>query len=132
MQLLDGTLINKRQFDKWINALRSGKYKQGKFRLQSVDQYCCLGVACEVLFGEKANRNLFGDIAGTYPDEQPSAPVWLKNLNTDFKRRLERVSGNLYYVGPRLSYCNDSGDHTFDEIADLLELVYVHGALEAN
>ena len=38
---------------KWAEALRSGKYKQGRSRLcaQNADKtevYCCLGVACEV------------------------------------------------------------------------------------
>lgn len=30
---------------KWIKALRSGKYKQGKGYLHHADKYCCLGVA---------------------------------------------------------------------------------------
>lgn len=37
---------------KWLEALESGKYKQGRFRLKNdsngQDTYCCLGVACEV------------------------------------------------------------------------------------
>jgi hypothetical protein len=35
--------------EKWIAALRSGKYKQGQGLLRSAnDRYCCLGVLCEV------------------------------------------------------------------------------------
>ena len=35
---------------KWVEALRSGKYQQGKFSLRSHDdRYCCLGVLCDVL-----------------------------------------------------------------------------------
>jgi len=34
---------------KWIEALRSGKYKQGRFKLRTRDDcYCCLGVLCDV------------------------------------------------------------------------------------
>ncbi len=33
---------------KWIEALRSGKYKQGKGCLKNGDKYCCLGVAAIV------------------------------------------------------------------------------------
>jgi hypothetical protein len=39
--------------EKWVAALKSDKYKQGKHRLRSVndvtgDRLCCLGVLCEV------------------------------------------------------------------------------------
>lgn len=33
----------------WIKALRSGKYKQGRYALRDAnDKYCCLGVACDL------------------------------------------------------------------------------------
>lgn len=35
--------------EKWIAALRSGKYKQGRACLQKGDQFCCLGVLCDIL-----------------------------------------------------------------------------------
>lgn len=38
---------------KWITALRSGEYKQGKNVLRSNDDcYCCLGVLCDVYIKE--------------------------------------------------------------------------------
>lgn len=42
---------------KWVDALRSGKYQQGKHRLGTVKEngdieYCCLGVLCEVAVAE--------------------------------------------------------------------------------
>jgi hypothetical protein len=33
---------------KWVKALRSGKYEQGKYTLKQGDRYSCLGVACEL------------------------------------------------------------------------------------
>lgn len=34
---------------KWIKALRSGKYEQGKGRLKTNDKkFCCLGVLCDI------------------------------------------------------------------------------------
>ena len=33
---------------KWVAALRSGEYKQGKRYLKSGDTYCCLGVLCDI------------------------------------------------------------------------------------
>ena len=33
---------------RWIEALRSGQYKQGQGYLKSGDKYCCLGVLCNL------------------------------------------------------------------------------------
>ena len=35
--------------DKWVEALRSGKYKQGKSALKKDDSFCCLGVLCDII-----------------------------------------------------------------------------------
>ena len=34
---------------KWVAALRSGQYQQGKGYLKKDGRYCCLGVLCSVL-----------------------------------------------------------------------------------
>ena len=35
--------------EKWVAALRSGKYKKGRGRLvDSKERYCCLGVLCDI------------------------------------------------------------------------------------
>ncbi len=40
--------------EKWVAAIRSGKYKQGKRRLKKINhltgdlEYCCLGILCEI------------------------------------------------------------------------------------
>lgn len=46
---------------KWIKALRSGKYKQGKGTLKQYNrngqvQHCCLGILCE-LYNEEMKKN---------------------------------------------------------------------------
>lgn len=33
---------------KWVAALRSGEFQQGKNALKSEEGYCCLGVLCEL------------------------------------------------------------------------------------
>jgi hypothetical protein len=33
---------------KWVAALRSGEYKQGRGQLRSEDRFCCLGVLCDL------------------------------------------------------------------------------------
>lgn len=41
--------MNKEAKEKWIEALRSGKYTQGKNCLKNIDNtYCCLGVLVKV------------------------------------------------------------------------------------
>lgn len=34
---------------KWVKALLSGKYKQGRFNLKSSGRFCCLGVLRHVM-----------------------------------------------------------------------------------
>lgn len=34
---------------KWVAALRSGEFKQGKHYLHKGETFCCLGVLCEIL-----------------------------------------------------------------------------------
>lgn len=33
---------------KWVEALRSGEYKQGQAALRHADHFCCLGVLCDL------------------------------------------------------------------------------------
>lgn len=87
---------------KWIEALRSGKFKQGKGRFyqKNSDTYCCLGVLCVIQnapFENYCGRN--------YPSEQ-----W--------------VAGLSYHIDfSDLSRMNDSGK-TFSEIANYIEKEY--------
>ena len=32
----------------WVTALRSGEYAQGNGHLRKDDEYCCLGVLCDI------------------------------------------------------------------------------------
>ena len=34
---------------KWLEALKSGRYKQGQGMLRAEDKYCCLGVLCDLI-----------------------------------------------------------------------------------
>lgn len=114
----------KKQILKLTAALRSGKYKKGRGYLQKDDTFCCLGVAC-MEFIPPANRRIVdGNLSGYFPTDynQPKAPFWLHGLNNHFAKK----------TGQSLSTINDDerDASTFDEIADLLELVYVHKMLE--
>jgi len=39
----------------WVDALESGQYEQGKEYLCAKDQYCCLGVLCELYIKQTGN-----------------------------------------------------------------------------
>ncbi len=59
---------------KWIAALKSGKYKQGRDRLRGPkDKFCCLGVLCDVIDSTKWVKEpdgySFMDRAWFFPDE---------------------------------------------------------------
>ena len=97
---------------KWISALRSGKYKQGKKKLRVGDSYCCLGVACEVL--------------GIEGVKDPEGYYCYSNLFAVAPMRVVEALGLINEVGSRndgstnLTRLNDEGK-TFEEIADELE-----------
>jgi hypothetical protein len=117
MKNLLKTKKDKAQFKKWINALRSGKYQQTQGALQDFDGYCCLGVACKVLIPKnelklQANKLLKGFL----PNYQSKAPEWLKQIDRDFQIETTKF----------LTTLNDNYDYSFDEIADLLEIIYIH------
>lgn len=48
---------------KWIEALRSGKYKQGQDFLRTEEGFCCLGVLCDVLDSKKWAEDSSRDVA---------------------------------------------------------------------
>ena len=111
----------KKEIQKWIDALRSGKYEQGKGALQSSpDSYCCLGVACRVL-SPRYYTYSDGMLGGGLPAVEFGAPQWLADINKDF---------GLKTTGVTLDELNDKGGFTFDEIADLLQAVYIEEVLE--
>lgn len=95
---------------KWCKALRSGKYKQARGRLQNENGFCCLGVACKI-FLPKPQALLFGGL----PEQHAEAPLWLKKINSDFRNRSSCYLDDL----------NDDKNYSFNEIADELERVYL-------
>lgn len=40
--------MNKEIADRWVAALRSGDYAQGRGKLRRGSRYCCLGVLCDI------------------------------------------------------------------------------------
>ena len=111
---------------KWVEALRSGKFKQGKNFLHSIegDTFCCLGVACELAVKEGIIPEPILKDTGTYVygDENDSSngflPRAVKNWLGlgDVSGRLKMETGNT-----SLTNLNDSGTYDFNAIADIIE-----------
>ena len=92
---------------KWIEALRSGEYKQGRGYLIDMDRetYCCLGVACAISGG---NFSTAGE--GQYPSpDNFGVPVLLRGKN-DLTTKLAYMNDGI-----------DTRDHSFSEIADWIQ-----------
>jgi hypothetical protein len=101
---------------KWVEALRSKKYKQGKSALRSTDnEFCCLGVLCDVI-----DPNVW---------RNPENTKWTSNYEYLMCTRLLPYSiaqcQNLPQTQlEKLMNMNDDGK-PFTEIADYIE-VNVH------
>ncbi len=113
--------MKKQDIQKWVEALRSGKYLQTTSALQDKQGYCCLGVACE-LFIPKIDQNLNSDmtIRGSVPEQQRNAPLWLQTIDDVFYAK----------SGIFLTNLNDANHLTFNEIADVLEAVFILKVLD--
>lgn len=48
--------MNKEIKKRWLKALRSGEYKQGKKALKTKKGFCCLGVLCDIYSKTKEGR----------------------------------------------------------------------------
>ncbi len=108
---------------KWVAALRSGKYVQGKSYLKSDGKHCCLGVLCEI----EGLPQIDGLVITAFsaPDGKSEYEVYPgKSLTTKsgaFKRfiKLKGRSAAFY----ELTAMNDAGV-SFKTIAKLIEKYY--------
>lgn len=103
---------------KWVEALRSGRYQQGKkfLRYTSVgygDQYCCLGVLCEI-------SGLAKWQAG--PGEEPFMADFGNEKSDDLipEGAMEKL-GLSQVSHDHLWWLNDHGGSSFPFIADWIE-----------
>lgn len=101
----------------WVDALRSGEYKQADSRLRGESGYCCLGVLCDIHAqetgghwdGEETNHTYDG--CATYLPKSVVAWADLRNDDPD-------VTPNN--KASQLSRLNDT-QVPFAEIADAIE-----------
>jgi hypothetical protein len=119
---------NKENIRKWVDALRSGKFVQGKGVLhRKSGEMCCLGIACYLAAQEGivSTDEYENHVAGAcitydaYPFDLPeSVRAWLG---------VESSNPNLQ--GCNASGWNDDRDKTFAQIADLIEAEYLSEAV---
>lgn len=109
-------MINKEFVKKWLEALRSGKYKQGYNRLKDdKDGYCCLGVGVEIAKEMGCEAAQKQKMSGAYPNYD-----WWTDFigsNTYLLSMQVHYKGHIEY----LSNLNDVLKLSFTEIADLIE-----------
>ncbi len=103
--------MNQEIAKQWVAALRSGKYKQGKNVLRSGDEFCCLGVLCD-LHGETIDGHSWNN------DRYCSSTIALPDQVREWAG-VNSASGRLSN-GRCLTTMNDYGV-TFDEIARIIE-----------
>jgi hypothetical protein len=91
---------------KWVEALRSGEYRQIRGRLNDYDNgYCCLGVLCKVAGYEVIGTNILENekiVVENY--------IAIDNLIKDDSYDVS------YFI-----QLNDNNRYTFDEIAEYVE-----------
>ena len=112
---------------RWIDALRSGKYEQGRGALRTGDTFCCLGVLCDI---HKPEGWKFcqggGDVARQWGYEDFNGDGERNDVLPPHVKRwagLELQSPEIKKLdgyAASLANLNDNGT-TFAEIADLIE-----------
>jgi hypothetical protein len=129
------TKMNPKVKQKWIDALRSGEYVQGKEKLRSVSGYCCLGVLCDI-YAEETNTewkfrgneetNLQPKDYWYFGDQSEFLPEFVMDwaglsLNCPVvKIDVEADGEDSWFHNEGLADLNDSG-YTFNDLSKLIE-----------
>lgn len=103
---------------KWVAALRSGKYEQGRGLLRNKeDRYCCLGVLCDVIDPTKWSPDSTGFTHGYEESDValPSDVVKVAGLTSNDPEIA------VEYGVTSLITLNDAHHWTFEQIADIIE-----------
>lgn len=115
---------------KWINALRSGKYKQTTGMLNDGSGFCCLGVLCDISKVGKWNSQHRYKVPNSLFSECLELPLEVKNL-VGMTQTNPRLPESVYPNKPQLAQLNDGQSHmseyqalSFKKIADLIEMFW--------
>lgn len=124
---------------KWLKALRSGEYEQGRIELynKNLNKYCCLGVACIICGAKKEwlsreiliNEN--GMLHRKLGEKIPKELIRYNNFNNDFTDILVRLNdGNMFknkidkenFINHGIEFLKEVEIYNFNEISDFIEL----------
>lgn len=105
----------------WLEALRSGDYKQGKGYLRTNEGHCCLGVLCEVAIANGVPVTREEEQGYHYYDSDcampPAEVMEWAGLDVGNPTVLDRDNPNFETT---LATMNDSGA-SFEKIAAVIE-----------
>lgn len=105
--------MNQEVKTKWIQALRSGKYKQGFGVLRGEDCYCCLGVLCDL--NEDTDWEVLDNpVENIYKPFPDNSYICLPNKISEWAEITARQEDVLATL-------NDTARYTFEQIADYIE-----------
>ena len=109
--------MNKEIAKRWVDAARSGEYKQTRFALKRNNCFCFLGLLCELHreeFGGKWERKLHGVVYMGYRCSLPAEVCeWAGIVNQNVMTK-DNESHHL-------SHLNDTKLFTFEQLANLVE-----------
>ena len=105
--------MNQEVKTKWIQALRSGKYKQGQAYLRQGDSYCCLGVLCDLNESRQWTPidHSFKKIYSPFPDDEHQL----------LPKNISQWADLIEIEQEELVELNDTEEYTFEQIADYIE-----------
>lgn len=118
-----GREMNKEIASRWTAALRSGEYKQGYGTLSRDNEFCCLGVLCDLAVKEGVTELTNWetiDGALVYDQETAVLPFSVRKW-AEIDQAQGVFSGAEQINGAALSELNDSGKFSFNKIADLID-----------
>lgn len=108
--------------DKWLAALRSGEYKQGKNQLIDGDNYCCLGVLCDIHSKTVKKKGV------RFKDNMYFDGIYYNTI--ELTERVQKWAGINSELGTfkykngkqsSLASLNDDKGKSFKEIANIIE-----------
>ena len=115
--------------NKWVAALRSEDYKQGRNALESNGSFCCLGVLSNIAVEEglctKKTKDNSGKGLVTFYDKfdnfgwEGTLPMAVKEW-ADMKDTVGTLPDGVE-VKSSLLQLNDSAKYSFEQIADVIE-----------